>query len=432
MKERTILTKRFTSDYKDMDSIVEMLENMAAQGWELTSKTGGMYGFRKTEPRKVKISVELVLADDNDIERKRFVEYCEACGWKHIFSDGKVQIFETEDLDAEPIHSDPEVKLAMIHKKSRMMYQILPILMAMGTLWFMNRFMFPIEAYNLISWNSLLGYIGFPLMSIILVALGIDYSLWYRKAKLSVQKGEHPSYRQSKFSKNADKILCTYIFLGLWGTNLLDAIYTGDTKQVVAMTCLLGAVGVFIWLFPRISAKHTHDHEGNLPLYIVLGVAIVIVSIGVMVAVGSSDGKTTANEVPLTFSDLDMDFEEGTSLWKSMEGSFIAKSFFASETIQRDYPEEDDVVALDGMNYQIYETKYPKAYELLLVDCFDSYVEDYKEIEEPAFGANTVYYSEAEQQWLLLYDERIITFSCSENLNDGQKKIVAKKLNIEL
>jgi len=68
---------------------------------------------------------------------------------------------------------------------------------------------------------------------------------------------------------------------------------------------------------------------------------------------------------------------------------------------------------------------------MILEECLSSYVDDYVEVTEPAFGANQVYYSQEEKQWLLLYDACIIEFGCSFELTDQQKALVAERLNYE-
>ena len=431
MKRKDVLTKRFNYERNELDSVAEMLEQKAAEGWELVSKTGNAFGFRRCEPKHVKIGVELVIADQNDIERKRFIEYCEADGWKHIFDDGKVQIFETEDIDAEPIHTDQEVKLAMIHKKCIGTRVILPIIMIFFIGLFCLKMLFPIDLYTCLRWNSLLPIIGFPLMGLMMIAYLGDYILWYKRAKACVAKGDIPDYKKTRITSASDKVMLAYIFGGMWGAIMLDAICSGDVQTVIIEGVCFGMVLLFILLFPRLSARYNQKRSGNLALYVACGFLIIMIFIAIQFAFSTNPEDMTADEMPLTLADLGIECQEETAFWKTQEGTIIAKSMYASETIQKDYP-EDDYEPFDGMNYQVFTTRYGKAYELILEDCFSSYIKDYEEIQDQAFRANKVYYSQEEKQWLLLYDEHIIEFSCSFDLTDAQKRIVADKLNDEL
>ena len=431
MKGKDILTKRYNYEHNELDSVAEMLEQTAAEGWELTSKTGNAFGFRKCQPKKVKISVELVLADQNDSERKRFIEYCEASGWKHIFDDGKIQIFETEDMDAEPIHSEPELKLALIHKKCWKMRIVLPLIMVILDGFLCVKLLFPIEADSLSRWNSLLPYIGLPLMGLLMLIYLVDYVIWYKGAKNCVKKGEPPAYKKTKVTSIADKVMLIYIFGGMWGTLMLDIISSGDIKEMIVYGGSFCIAGLFFLLFPRLSAKYNEERSGNLALYVVCAFFIIIVITAVQAAFSSDPGDVSAKEMPLTIADLGITVEEETSFWKSKEGTAIAKSLFASETIQKDYPEEDEYVEFDGINYLVQSTDYAWAYDMILDECLSSYVDDYMEVTEPAFGANQVYYSQEEKQWLLLYDACIIEFGCSFDLTDQQKALVAERLKCE-
>lgn len=95
LKNVDTMTVRFTHSWCELDSLAEFLEEKAAEGWQLTSKTGIILGFRRSKARQVKISVELVYADDNDEDNERFIEYCRAAGWRHVFSDGNCKFLKT-------------------------------------------------------------------------------------------------------------------------------------------------------------------------------------------------------------------------------------------------------------------------------------------------------------------------------------------------
>ena len=63
MTQKDTFTKRINYEYNELDTIAEYLEEAAADGWELTSKTGAIWGFRRSNPRKVRFSVEVVDTD---------------------------------------------------------------------------------------------------------------------------------------------------------------------------------------------------------------------------------------------------------------------------------------------------------------------------------------------------------------------------------
>ena len=68
MKQKETMTKRMTYECNELDTIAELLEEQAAKGWELTSKIGVIWGFRRSDPRKVQFNVEVV---DTDVFGKK-------------------------------------------------------------------------------------------------------------------------------------------------------------------------------------------------------------------------------------------------------------------------------------------------------------------------------------------------------------------------
>ena len=430
-KEKNVLTKRFAYDYNELDSVAEFLEQKAAEGWELTSKTGVMFGFRKCEPKKVKISVELVYANKGDSERERFVEYCEASGWKHIFSDGKIQIFETEDLDTEPIHSDPEVKLALIHKKCRVLRMILPPVLTVVIFALWKQMVFPMEIDDIFQWNYLLTMIGFPLLGIMMIAYGMDYWRWYRDAKAKVSKGERPMYKRTKVNQMSDKILMIYIFGGLWGTNMLDAIYSGNTEVILVCGGIFVIAGSFLLLYPRISAKNTRDKTGDFPTYVAFAVILfILLSAGsIVVLIDGPEDMPKDEDMPLLLIDLGVEYKGEIERYTSQSGTILGRSMYYSDGWWDPYDDEEEG---ERMGYTFYVAASEKIRERILKEkCLKATV-DYEAVDEPAFAADIVYYSQKEEQWLLVYDEGIVEFWTSMKLTDKQKWVAGEMFKSEL
>ena len=80
MKQKKTMIKRMTYECNELDTISELLEEKAAEGWELASKTGVIWGFRKSEPRKVKFNVEVVDTNVIGDALDEFIAFCEADG----------------------------------------------------------------------------------------------------------------------------------------------------------------------------------------------------------------------------------------------------------------------------------------------------------------------------------------------------------------
>ena len=248
-----------------------------------------------------------------------------------------------------------------------------------------------------------------------------------------VDKGEHPVYKKSKFSRYADKILLAYIFIGLWGANLLDAWYSGEVKQFILVAGIFLIIGLFIFLFPRVSAKHTKDRTGDLPLYLACACLLTLIIFAVQFAFDMDDGDVTADALPLTMDDLEITYDGESEYSRYQSGTIFGQEcHWHHGAYNPEIEEDDDYLWSEYINYSIYTIRFNRAYDLIVQDCLTDKWYDYKEVDELAFSANKVYYSEMEKQWLLLYDDRIIEFGTSEDLTDTQLKIVAERLNDEL
>lgn len=199
MKTKNTMTRRFFHQYNELDAVAEFLEKQAAEGWELTNITGSNYGFRRAEPRKVKINAEIVSAEADEQQKREFIELCDAAGWKHIYDGGVVQYFQHESPDAEPIHTDPEVKLKVVHEKSVGTNFFAPLgVAALCLFWWMVTY-FGMDYVDYMSSQKLIVCYGMPLMVLLLLGQAAAYRIWYRKARSTAARGESPVYRRIFF-----------------------------------------------------------------------------------------------------------------------------------------------------------------------------------------------------------------------------------------
>ena len=78
-----------------------------------------MFCFEKTEPRKVKFYIDAferaswfdTRAEEETLDYK---EYCERAGWNYVCTEGKFQVFYTEDMEAVSIETDLNKRLKTI------------------------------------------------------------------------------------------------------------------------------------------------------------------------------------------------------------------------------------------------------------------------------------------------------------------------------
>jgi len=419
MKGKKIWTTRFYFERNELDSVAEFLEDKFAHGWEMTSLTGASFGFRKTEPKKVKVSVELAENDGDETEKKRFIEYCEADGWTHFFDGGLLQFFFNEDLDAEPIHTDEEVKLKLVHKKCfgvRVIFSLVVVAVIMLLFWTMYS---DIKYWHLYSSQRVMHMVLMPLgIPLILISMG-DYLLWYQKAKLALKRGLTPTYRRSKVGRVVDQMSIVWMLMVLWGGILMDAIY-GKSKILLAMGIFfIVGVYLFIFIYTRIEAGRNQNRNQNTLKYLVIAIVFVGILSGcahlIFVPAGE---KENTGEPTLMLEELGVTSDGSHKQSGHFEGSPLVK-----------YESGYERWGSNRIDYECYWTKSAWAYDMIVQQRFFDWNDTYERVDDKNFDGNEVYLMGRTadlSQWLLLYDEHIVYLETTVDLTDAQKAIIGE------
>ena len=435
MKQKGTFTKRINYEYNELDTIAEYLEERAAEGWELSSKVGAVWGFRKAEPRKVKFNVEVVDADVSGDALTEFVSFCEADGWSHVFDAGNIQIFENEDLDAAPIHTDPGVKLGIVHERCAVTRILLPIVLSIISALMIKMAYFPLDVHFFTDFSNISSAVFMAVLCVLLLLNMADYLFWYKKAKKIVENGESPIYKRSRFNRAIDMLVVVCLIAYGVVFNLMDTAFDGDWPFFIYLAGLLIVMIVCFWfVFPRMSAKYNHSRKGLGGLY--AGILIAFTMIAVIVGWKVVPYQDKELVPPLTLEDLDIceTYEGNLYAWRDASPFLITY-------------EGDDSKGDEFVTYDIYVTDYQKIYDLAVDYWLEPTERDYeifedqsdikemynfKETTEPAFGADKVYYNENYDRWLLLYPDRVVRLDVCVPLSDTQMRIVAEKLTGEL
>lgn len=435
LKNVDTMTVRFACEDNELDSLAEFLEKKAAEGWELSSKTGVVLGFRRSKARVVKVSVELVYADDHDSDNERLIEYCEAAGWRHIFSDGKIQIFETDDLAAEPIHTDPVVKLETIHRREKKLMLWLPMatfvlnVIIQGYLWVNFDY-----GYFLENKIVLLMFI-MPVLILFVVLQVISYLHWYLNAKKIVAGGQSPDYGKKWFTRITEKILLPILLVLVWGDQLMDAYFSGERMRFMIIIALCTLCVLFAPFFSLVSARFGKRREGNLGMYILVGIILAIVASGIAGAITANTGNdeyvqvdgsyqmVSLDELPLTMEDLGIETAAYADRYCDKGGSVFVR-----------YMECDDFSdnrQKYWLSYKIYLGNAKKLSQWFMEERKEFM--EFSRIEDEKLGAKTIYAvvgdeGAEENKRLLEYDDRIIWLNTNIPLNDSQKQTFSQKL----
>lgn len=417
MKMKNTMTKRFRYEYYELDALAEYLQHQAAEGWELTSKTGNVLGFRRCEPRRVKISAEIVYQDSGDWDNSRMIEYCEAAGWKHIFSDGKLQIFETEDMQAEPIHTDQKLKLREIHRKSYKMNLLLPLITivpAVGIFIKCNPFD---NCTTYLRMYSLLTTMAFPILIFILMLYAGHYLLWYTRACRQVNAGEMPNYGKKILPHLLDKFMLLYVFAGLWGTLLFDAYNEGNRNSFIALLAVIVVLSAFSDGFVVYSARKNKDRSGNFGTYFLCIIVLTALMVGLTSAVG--DGSVDNGKLRCSAETLGIETTGQTAQTVKRTGTPFL-------TYEQGWEEDADGTFLFG--YDLYHTRSSKLRQSVLEQEYYNWSEEYEAVSASAFDAEKVYYNEVLKQWLLIYPDKIAAVYADRSLTGRQKRAIAQAM----
>lgn len=121
--KKKLVKKIFMAQQYEGGAIETFLEKMAQQGYWFVKMQGIFFYFEPCEPRKVRFQVDYfdkasILDTNPEEETLEYIEYCKECGWEHIYSNGKMQIFRTENQEAPDIHTDDSIKLKYIMKNT--------------------------------------------------------------------------------------------------------------------------------------------------------------------------------------------------------------------------------------------------------------------------------------------------------------------------
>lgn len=423
-------TIRRNFEYHELDTLAEVIEEQAAEGWELTSKTGGVLGFRRSRPRRIKASCEVVYPDYGP-EKDEYIAYCQAASWRHIFSDGALQIFETENMDAEPIHTDPAVKLQWVHRQCLVKTVLLSALWILFVLFFMWLFCWDPDYDQYMSGQYLMGLFVGPLCILVsLINIG-RYFLWYAGARRAVSRGEHALYRKNLKAEKTENVLEWIYMLAMILAFFAVAWYQWDSREVRLLffwflLVAVGALSLIFWMQRRDARRGTGGRaRGGKYTILVISLILLFVVGDVVIAVTDfSDGSD-----PLRLSLEDLGIQTTGQPKRSCEKNGVL--FLKQETGIDESPNPEG----RELYYVIFTTGDKKIYQKVLDQRFFFLSDGSRDVQQvPAenFRARQAYCDQRDQTyrtWVLLYEDRIISVEVNFDLTKEQQAVIGEKLS---
>ncbi|MGI6097971.1 MAG: DUF2812 domain-containing protein [Dethiobacteria bacterium] len=269
-------------DYKAMEEYFEQMQ-MAAQGWMLEKIEVITAKFRKSEPQKLKFSVDIfpyISAFDSH-ESKSVTEYrelCEASGWRFVTSSNKFQVFYAKtDEDPIPIQTDSVVEEKIL-RKSIFSSEFLLFLTFFLIFFLSLGSLFPFDYSKLFTNSGIVSTISNPLLILPVALYTGYYLLWFWKAKKNIKRGlslPQTSLRAAQLRGNL-LVFFTALFIFLYLTAIIADALGGYTFALYFLIIPLSGVAVGLW-FRNIVLNKVRSRTKNILIFAGAILAITII-----------------------------------------------------------------------------------------------------------------------------------------------------------
>lgn len=416
-------------------AVEEYLEKMAEKGWLLQSIKGPLFKFKRTEPQKIKYSVD-VLSKISAFDHKdsddalEYREYCEAAGWTYVCQTGKIQIFYTkDDKETISIHTDETEKFKSVFKASltNVLSQILLIILFIVNIYI--QFIMGSSEFQLASNLAIFGLVSMTLVIFINSIQVISFFAWTIKARRKLKENKFMPYNNYKQLRIKNIIIKSYTLVILLALLKLSVFNNYQDNKGGIFTVLI----IFIPLIIILGAQgfiNKKRYSKNTNMAITIGG--IIVSVYVMLALtgvilvssinGARENKLSTDKINLTLVDFGYE-ESGKVPYFRFD-----KSIIAERTVYHNNNEKNN------LDYTILQSKHSwaiKFHENRLINVLNRYGEDLK-LENTKLPSNIKVYSDVKKEcFVLVAEDKVIKIrnnfsdmSEEEFLNKVYKKVM--------
>lgn len=446
----------------DYRGVERHLEDMEAKGWRL-EKTGNLWKYRRTEPKKVHYAVTYVpeASEFNPAPtpgQENLAELCAAAGWEKVADWFQMQIFRSEQPDPMPLETEESVRLEVLGRAIRknflpscLLLTVLGAVMLAQQIWSIRQ-----DPIGALSRTSRL----FTLLLWLLVIFSAggnlaDYALWLRRSRKSVAQGGPCAHGGG------------YRILAKISWAVLGVLLVGYAVSLVGesqprMLVLVGVYLLFMFLLiALVRGTQKGLRRAGASKHLNMGLTLAVDAVGALVLTGGFtavviwgilqqgwfqrtpvDTYDTGNyvfdiyhdELPLTIEDLTGETYSGYSYERTENTSFLLGRL---EGEQWHVPDGTDAPELD---YEILDVKADFLYDWCLEQYLEEYADD-QEIwqreyrpEDPApWGAEAAYRlwwdGEAYHQWILCFDGRIVKLDPNWTLTEKEMALAGERLS---
>lgn len=444
--------------YYDRVKIQQELENMAEQGWVIEQPGSYFWKYRRTEPKRVHVSVVYV-ADAAALNPQRtsgeqlLEELCEQDGWVLMASWGQMQIYYNEREHQTPIETDPVTQVETVYRamKKNGLPGILSNL-AISLVWIgiilWSIFKDPVNTLSHGIWLWLL-----PDELLLVTAAVIDlvcWKLWYRKAVAAAERGIYLELLNHR--------VITWVLTALSYVILAMVLLSFAGRWVLLPLCVVPVVLVTVVTGKIMEAMKRRGISKKVNLCVSIGSCFVL---ALAVIAGTAfigihfhlldeskpvgtyerygrERDVYADELPLRMEYLMDTGEMKWSLEKQGQSSFLVSHYE-----YRQWPLTDDPEVMD-LDYTVTDIQYPVLYDYCKTallkkqqDVVENgevlHIEHYELMDEAPWGAEEAYQLHwgdgVLDDYILCYAGRIVKLDLNWTPTFAQKQIVGEKLH---
>lgn len=462
MKDKTKRIMNFRFDrYEDLEN---KLEKQAAKGLFLEECGSLLWTFKKGNPKKLKYTVTYfsegsVFNPDITDNQQTYFDYAKAAGWNFVTQFNQMQIFCSEADNPIPFETDEKEKFNNI--KRCMKKSFIPSMIVMILVFVLNL----IVQFNSFQLNPI-DYLSDPirLLSSSMIAAAVIYQvyslmtyfLWLKRSEKSIALGGECVKNSRIMYRIVDIIFMVFLFGSLGYLLFYLALKTSRFGLVLSIAQVPILMIVFwssIKYMRKKKASATVNKLISYTVLIVASFAYIALLMAFIMRFGfgisnesnyrtvdwqlseteSHEYRLYSDEIPLTSEDLygRIDYN-----YYSYEKE-TDKTLFLSKSVYR----QDSPPAKDAPPRIEYETLEPQ-FEFVYLLAKEHLLEipewrdntTFESIDNKIFDTVEAYQRYYENtptgEYILFFEDRIITLNMEEPLTTKQISIVKEKLKI--
>lgn len=436
----------------DRGGIIAKLEKMAARGWMLSDMGSIFWKYQRIQPTSLKFAVTYC-ADASQFDpgptqaQQMLADFGSRDGWQFVCSWGQMQVFCNDRENPRPMETDPITQVENIHramKKGVLKGNLVAMVLCLW-MFFLLWQQFQHDPLKFLSSPLLLAQV--PAWLLLIVSRVWELSSYYIWHHHAVQDAQNGNFRELKTAHSVPWILAVLSFLNLLAAFL--STHSGWKIQAFAIGVIL-VVMVSGNVCKAVLKKRGVSRGVNRTVSVlVVTVVDVVLLVGISFMMlqhgflkdrkpaeiykeGDWERSVYQDSIPLRVEDLYGTYD---LRWSSQaEGS---STFLLECTEYLQWPLTEDRT-VPSISYRVIDVKRPVLYEFTRNTLLNSDRQriwpdsGMMQVQADPWKARQAWQlqrdGEAQERYLLCYDNRFVQISFDEPVTQEQKMTVGRLL----